>query len=352
MAMSGGVDSSVAAARLVQQGYEVIGVTLHLFDNPNPHQIRGRCCAPEDIYDAKQVCAALGIPHYSFARLELFQREVIAPFVDGYLQGQTPSPCVHCNLRIKFPVLLSLADRLGARCIATGHYARLVERDGRLELWRGRDPKKDQSYFLHGLLGENLRRVVFPLAESLKTEVREEARQLALPGAKKAESQELCFVPTGRYDAFVEKYGEGRLRPGSIVDEQGRVLGQHQGIHRYTIGQRRNLGVAVGTRAYVVGINPETGCVTLGPKEGLLSERAKLKNLVLASDLTLPLEVDCSVRYHGQLYRARVERDASGSVWVVFSDPVSAVVPGQFAVFFLGDRVAGGGQILPTYSRQ
>jgi tRNA-uridine 2-sulfurtransferase len=346
IAMSGGVDSSVAAARLVQQGYEVIGVTLHLWDNPNPNMVRGRCCAPEDVYDAKQVATALGIPHYSFQRLELFRKEVVEPFVDGYLSGQTPSPCVHCNLRIKFPVLLSLADRLGARRIATGHYARLVEREGRLELHRGCDPKKDQSYFLHGLLGENLRRVVFPLAESQKTEVRAEALRLGLHGASKGESQELCFVPTGRYDTFVEQYADGRLRPGAIVDEQGRVLGKHEGIHRFTIGQRRNLGVAVGTRAYVVDIDVETGCVRLGPKEALLSQRARLAEPVLASDLELPILVDCAVRYHGQLHPARVERDESGAVWVIFSHAVSAVVRGQFAVFFQGERVVGGGQIL------
>src|SRR5512143_466835 len=218
VAMSGGVDSSVAAARLVAEGLDVVGVTLHLWDYPDDGTVSGRCCAPEDVHDARRVADVLGIPHFAFDRRELFEREVVAPFVDGYLAGETPSPCVRCNRSIKLAELMGLADRLGAASVATGHYAR-IEWDGETpRLYRAADATKDQSYFLHMLGPKVLARLELPLGNGSKQEVRDEARRLGLPGAEKGESQELCFVPTGRYDSFVSQRAPARVRPGPVVD--------------------------------------------------------------------------------------------------------------------------------------
>jgi tRNA-specific 2-thiouridylase len=237
-----------------------------------------------------------------------------------------------------------LADRLDASRVATGHYARLVQHESRTELHRGRDASKDQSYFLHMLPESTLARLCFPLGDSDKAEVRAEALRLALPGAGKGESQELCFVPTGRYDAFVSERGAERLRPGPIVDDNGRVVGQHEGVHRFTVGQRRNLGVALGKPSYVVAIDPEQGRIELGPVERLMAVAAELSDVALASDLELPLDAQVQVRYRGAPLPARITASASGAR-VVFEKPVQAVVPGQFAVFYSGERVLGGGLI-------
>jgi tRNA-specific 2-thiouridylase len=344
--MSGGVDSSVAAARLLAAGHDVVGVTLHLWDYPDDGSVKSRCCAPEDIHDARRVADALGFPHYAFDRRELFEREVIAPFVDGYLGGETPSPCVRCNRGVKLRELMVLADRLDASLVATGHYARIVRagNSGRAELHRGRDASKDQSYFLHMLPEATLARLCFPLGDSDKGEVRAEAERLALPGAGKGESQELCFVPTGRYDSFVSERAAARVRPGPIVDESGREVGQHTGVHRFTIGQRRNLGVALGKPSYVVGIDAEHGKVSLGPVDRLMASSASLTELSLASDVQLPLQAEVQVRYRGTPLPARITA-TEGGARVHFEKPVQAVVPGQFAVFYAGERVLGGGLI-------
>jgi tRNA-specific 2-thiouridylase len=344
VAMSGGVDSSVAAARLLAAGHDVVGVTLHLWDYPDDGSVKSRCCAPEDIHDARRVADVLGFPHYAFDRRELFQREVIEPFVDGYLSGATPSPCVRCNRGVKMRELQALAERLGAARVATGHYARLVHRAERVELHRARDLAKDQSYFLHMLSEPVLSRSCFPLGDASKTDVRAEAERLRLPGWNKGESQELCFVPSGRYDAFVSQRAPERVRPGAIVDEQGRKLGEHDGVHRFTIGQRRNLGVALGRPSYVVGLDAATGRVELGSPERLLSQSAELSELALAADVALPARVEVQVRYRGQPIAALVTAVGRGAR-VEFDVPVRAVVPGQFAVFYLGTRVVGGGLI-------
>jgi tRNA-specific 2-thiouridylase len=329
---------------LLEQGYEVVGVTLHLWDYPDDGSVQGRCCAPEDIHDARRVADALGFAHYAFDRRELFLSEVVTPFVDSYLQGETPSPCVRCNRGVKIKELLHLADQLGAARVATGHYARLSQVGTVTQLLRGQDASKDQSYFLHMLDQRTLSRLCFPLGELDKPTVREQAVRLNLPGAHKGESQELCFVPTGRYDRFVADRAAGRARPGPIVDETGRVLGAHEGIFRFTLGQRKNLGVALGERAYVVGLDAESATVTLGAPESLLATSAVLSELSLAPDVSLPVRCGVQVRYRGQPARAEVRGQPGGAV-VRFDEPQRAVVRGQFAVLYDGDRVLGGGVI-------
>ena len=352
MAMSGGVDSSVAAARLVAEGRDVVGVTLHLWDYPDDGSVKSRCCAPEDVHDARRVADVLGFPHYAFDRRELFREEVVEPFVDAYLGGETPSPCVRCNRGVKIKELERLADQLGAARIATGHYARTVERQGICELHRARDATKDQSYFLHMLGQDVLRRIVFPLGDAEKAEVRAEARRLELPGAGKGESQELCFVPNGRYDAFVEERADGRLRPGPIVDGGGRVVGAHAGIHGFTVGQRRNLGIALGERAYVVAVDAATATVRLGPREKLLAWGAVVDETCFAPDLELPASAEVVVRYRGKPVACTIELLLEGRVLVRLAEPLAAVVPGQFAVFYRGARVLGGGVIRQALGKE
>jgi tRNA-uridine 2-sulfurtransferase len=346
VAMSGGVDSSVAAARLLDQGYDVVGVTLHLWDYPDDGSVRGRCCAPEDQRDARRVADHLGVPHYTFDRRELFRRHVIDPFVDAYLAGETPSPCVACNRSVKLRELFPLAERLGAAFVATGHYARVVREGGGARLYRGRDHAKDQSYFLHMLQSDELARVLLPLGDATKAEVRAEALARRLPGATKGESQELCFVPAGRYDAFVAERAPERLRPGPIVDAAGRAVGQHAGVHAFTIGQRKGIGVALGRPVFVVSLDAGSATVRLGDEGELYAAGARLEGTAWSDDVSFPLEAEVRVRAHHEGERATIERTGDAGAFVArFRAPVRAVSPGQVAVAYRGDRVLGGGTI-------
>jgi tRNA-uridine 2-sulfurtransferase len=347
VAMSGGVDSSVAAALLAEAGHDVVGVTLHLWDYPDDGSVRGRCCAPEDQYDARRTADRLGIAHFSFDRRADFAEKVVNPFVDAYLQGETPSPCVACNRGVKTRELFALADRLGASHVATGHYARVV-RDGpgqRPWLARSRDLDKDQSYFLHALGPEELERAIFPLGDLTKAEVRARAHSLGLPGADKGESQELCFVPTGRYDTFVAQRADGRVRPGPILDARGREVGRHEGLHRFTVGQRKGLGVALGAPAYVVGIDRERAAVRLGPVEALDCVGLEADGAIFGPGVPERFRALVKVRARHEGAEAEVEREAGGRMTLRFSSPVRAVSVGQYAVAYLGDRVAGGARI-------
>jgi tRNA-specific 2-thiouridylase len=360
IAMSGGVDSAVAAARLVDEGHDVVGVTLHLWDYPEEGRTgsHGRCCAPEDQYDARRTADALGIPHFTFDRRELFAKTVVEPFVEAYLAGETPSPCTACNRGVKIAELVALADRLGATRIATGHYARLGrDSDGTPFLREGADASKDQSYFLYATRREHLERLAFPLGDSQKPEVRAEAVERKLPGAKKGESQELCFVGAGAgaYASFVEERAKQRLRPGPVVDSEGRVVGGHEGIHRFTIGQRKGLGIAVGHRTFVTAIDAATATVHLGEGADLHALGAELDDVVLAPGVFLPRDARVRVRYRHEGAQARIESDGEAthptrppggrSAIVRFAMPVRAVSRGQVAVFYDGDRVLGGGRI-------
>lgn len=351
MAMSGGVDSSTAAARLRDAGHEVIGVTLHLWDSPEADglQAHGRCCAPEDQYDARRTADALGFPHFTFDRRELFAKTVVAPFVDAYVHGETPSPCTACNRNVKLAELFALADRFAAECVATGHYARVIRGDGGVaRLAMGLDRSKDQSYFLYATPSEWLERLVFPLGESAKAHVRAEAIARGLPGARKGESQELCFVGAGihAYADFVAQRAPERIRPGPIIDEQGAQIGTHEGVHRFTIGQRRGLGVALGRPVFVARIDAEEGAVHLGSGEALQAIGADVTDLSLAPGSSLPLRARVRVRYRHEGDEAIVSAlRAPGQARILFDRPVRAVTPGQVAVFYAGDRVLGGGRI-------
>jgi tRNA-specific 2-thiouridylase len=351
VAMSGGVDSSVAAARLHDSGLEVVGVTLHLWDYPEAEggeQGRGRCCAPEDQYDARRVADAVGFPHFTFDRRTLFARSVVQPFVDSYLSGETPSPCTACNRGVKLGELLAIADRLGAKRIATGHYARIGQQaDGTPRLRRGADRTKDQSYFLYASPRAWLERLVFPLGESTKAEVRAEAARRCLPGAEKGESQDLCFVGGGAsaYAEFVAQRASGRVRPGRIVDDAGRAVGDHDGVHKFTIGQRKGLGVSLGKPAFVTRIDAAEGTVHLGSEGALLARGAALDDVSLADGVALPARARVRVRYRHEGEDATVVASSGGGASVLFDGPVRAITRGQIAVFYEGDTVFGGGRI-------
>jgi tRNA-specific 2-thiouridylase len=354
VAMSGGVDSSVAAARLHDAGWDVVGVTLHLWDYPEDPRAsggHGRCCAPEDQYDARRVADAVGFPHFTFDRRELFARTVVEPFVDAYLAGETPSPCSACNRGVKLAELFALADRLGAAHVATGHYARIV-RDAAGAPWlaMGTDRAKDQSYFLYASPRAWRERLVFPLGDSTKGQVRSEAVARRLPGAAKGESQELCFVGGGQhaYTEFVATRAAGRVRPGLIVDDTGRPVGDHEGVHRFTVGQRKGLGVALGKPAFVTRIDAAAGTVHLGDDETLQGRQAALDDVVLAEGASLPLRARVRIRYRHDGEAATVESAAGGGAHVVFDAPVRAITPGQVAVLYDEDRVIGGGRIVAS----
>lgn len=339
--MSGGVDSAVAAARLVDAGYEVVGVTFHLWDYPDDQPEKSRCCAPEDAHDARLVADHLGIPHYTFDRREMFDAQVVKPFVDAYLGGATPSPCVWCNRSVKMRELFGLADRLGASHVATGHYARIVGAGEQTQLLRARDRRKDQSYFLHMLRADELARVLLPLGDDDKETIRADAIARDLPGATKGESQELCFVSQKSYADFVEDRADGRVRPGPIVDEGGKVVGSHDGVHRFTVGQRRGLGVALGRPAFVQRIEGDRVVVASAGKTG--STGAKLDAGAWAADVTFPLRARVKVRARHEPVPAEID---DGGHRVRFAAPVRAVAPGQYAVAYDGERVLGGATIV------
>jgi tRNA-specific 2-thiouridylase len=345
--MSGGVDSSVAAALLVEQGVEVIGVTLRLAGGSS------RCCSLEDAEDARRVAERLGIRFYVGDYAEAFRREVMEPFADAYLAGRTPIPCVACNRRFKFRHLMERARGLGAEAVATGHYARIGRANGAWQLLRARDREKDQSYFLFDLEPAQLGAIRFPVGALSKAEVRERARALGLATADKAESQGICFVPDGDYARAVEALRPAALPgAGEIVDEEGRALGRHAGVHHFTVGQRRGLGVAAGRRLYVKAIDAERNRVVLAPAERLGAAGAELAGVSWISGRAPegPLRARVQVRHRHGGAEARVEPLDSGGARIRFDAPVTAVAPGQAAVFYEGERVLGGGWIAAALS--
>ena len=352
VAMSGGVDSSVAAALLAEQGHDVIGVSMQLYDQSQTDtagaRAFGTCCTIDDLYDARRVAATIGIPHYSVNFESQFGDHVVSNFVNEYIAGRTPIPCSHCNSDLKFAELLDRAKAFGAETLATGHYAR-VERDadGRYHLYRGADNSKDQTYFLFSLTQEQLARAAFPVGHLDKDTVRAHALRLKLRVANKPDSQEICFVPDGDYAAFVERSAPAATRPGTVVSNDGRVLGTHEGVHRFTIGQRKGLGLSSREPLYVLEIKPDTAQVVVGSRDelGRGSLSASGVNWVsgeAAHDWRL---VSAQIRHRHTAARARVRAIADGRAEVAFDAPQTAVTPGQAVVFYEGEEVIGGGWI-------
>lgn len=357
IAMSGGVDSSVAALLLKKSGRDLVGFSMKLWEHapagrpgdPGPD----RCCSPDNLRDAGAVAAHLGVPFHVADFREEFEREIVRPFVADYLAGLTPSPCIRCNSRMKFARLLGLAEQAGAARVATGHYAR-VRRDprcGRFVLYEAADRNKDQSYFLFELTQAQLSRTLFPLGALDKEEVRRIARAHDLPVAEKPESQEICFIPDGDYASFVERRraadGAGAPGAGPVVDAAGNVLGEHQGVHRYTVGQRRGLGIAHREPLYVLELRPEDNTVVVGERARLGSRRCRVirTNWIAIPALEEPLAVRARIRSRHEAAPALITPHGDGGVEVVFDSPQPAITPGQACVFYRDGAVVGGGWI-------
>lgn len=348
VALSGGVDSATAAGLLLEAGHDVVAVSMRLYDaRGTTASVGGRCCGPRDLEDARRVAAHLGIPFYVADYEEDFQRHVIDDFVEAYRHGRTPNPCVRCNQHVKFTPLLKRARALGATALATGHYARLVpdSTDG-TQLWRGVDDKKDQSYFLFHMPKAALGFVQFPLGGLTKDEVRAHARRLGLPNQDKAESQEICFVPDGDYAGFVERAAPDAAIAGDVVDEAGKVLGGHAGIHRFTVGQRRGIRVPGLDARYVVRVEADARRVVVGGAEALGSASLELDEMTWLGPMPSgPLRAGVQVRYRHAPAAATITATTEHTARVVFDTPERAPAPGQAAVIYDGDRVLGGGFI-------
>ena len=341
VAMSGGVDSSVAAALLKQEGHQVIGVTMQICSPPK--------CDITAAEDAKKVADKLGIPHQVMDFSDIFAQKVIAEFCEEYSQGRTPNPCVRCNRYIKFGILRERAGGLGADFTATGHHAR-IEKDeakGLYLLQRGADQNKDQSYFLYALTQEQLRYTMFPIGNLTKEKVREIAREMELPVATRLESQEICFIPEGNYANFLKNYIPQAAEPGPILDEQGNRLGSHRGIMSYTIGQRKGLGISSTEPLYVIAIEPERNAIVVGGRDRVFGDEliAARLNWIATAKPTQPITVKARIRYRHRETEATVKPLDESRVSVKFKEPQMAITPGQAIVFYDGDIVLGGGTI-------
>jgi tRNA-specific 2-thiouridylase len=348
VAMSGGVDSSVAAALMVEAGFDVVGMTLQLYDQGMALGKKGACCAGQDIYDARQVCDKLGIPHYVLDYESRFNQAVIEDFADSYLKGETPIPCVRCNQQVKFKDLLSTSRDLGAAALVTGHYVQRLEGETRAELHRAFDPTRDQSYFLFATTQNQLDFLRFPLGGMPKTETRNHALRLGLEVADKPDSQDICFVPNGSYVSVLEKLRPGALEEGDIIHRDGQILGRHKGIIHYTIGQRKGLGIGGGDALYVIGLDPKKHQVIVGPYEALARTEIWVKDVNWLGEAPTagPVSCDVKVRSTRPPVAATVTLVKDDCARVDFISPEYGVAAGQACVFYQGSRVLGGGWIV------
>ena len=350
IAMSGGVDSSVAAYLTQQAGYECIGCTMKLYENADaalPEDSR-TCCTMDDAADARAVAFRLGMPHYVFNYTEAFRRQVIGQFIESYRHGETPNPCVECNRHLKFGELMERAKILGCEKLVTGHYARVVQTETGWQLRRGADPAKDQSYFLHMLTQEQLAHILFPLGDLPKSETRMIAEEHGFRNARKRDSQDICFVPDGDYARVIEEHTSQLPPPGDYVDLEGNVVGRHQGIIHYTVGQRRGLGIALGHTVYVVGIDAAHDRVIIGENEALFSDTAHLSdvNWIAGNPPAESVRCTAKIRYRHKEQPATVRFTGDTTAVLRFDEPQRAITAGQYAVFYDGDIVLGGGRIL------
>jgi len=339
VAMSGGIDSSSAPYILLERGYEVIGVSMHLWDNAS------KCCSEKDIENAKKVARKLGIPHYVYDFRTEFKKEVIDYFLDEYLNGKTPNPCIVCNKKIKFKLLLKKTKELGVKYVATGHYARLKKND-RFLLKRGEDKSKDQSYFLFMLSQNELKKVIFPMGNYHKKDVKTLVKELGFDFLRQDESQEVCFVKD-RYEDFIKSFSSQKIKPGAIVDKNGNYLGEHRGIPFYTIGQRRGLGIAYKEPLYVIGLNKKKNLVIVGRDEDTYSKSLTARNLnwISINRLTESMEVKAKIRYRHEPADAVIRPLGDDEVLVEFKEVQRAITPGQAVVFYDKNTVVGGGWI-------
>ena len=351
VAMSGGVDSSVAAALLVEQGYDVVGLMMRLWSEPGigPNAPANRCCTPDQMADARRVANMLGIPFYVIDSQTVFRNKIVQFFIDEHEKGRTPNPCIECNREIRFTYLLEYALALDAQYLATGHYVQVMrdENNGRYRIFKGVDEKKDQSYVLHMLDQEKLEHVLFPIGGYTKPQVRELAKKFGLPVASKSESQDLCFLGDGNYRRFLAEHGQQVDKPGSIIDMDGTVLGTHKGLSSYTIGQRKGLGISTSEPVFVIAKDANTNSLHVGPRSVLGKHSVLVRdvNWVSGEVPKTAVDVTIKIRYKAKPILGTVEMQEDGRALTHFFEPAYGVTPGQGAVFYDGDECIGGGII-------